>query len=152
MSNQYYKDPPMIERINIEAGLEIAAQGGKTVDIARAMGCSARQFCQLKRQHADFAHAVDNAREQGYIIKAELLETLIEDNPLASVDELRLQFDISRFLLSKMYPAKFGEKLTLAVERVDLMGAMAEAKARALPAQHSTPPPITVLDVDPFEE
>ena len=142
----------MVERVNIPAALEIAAQGGKTVDIAAALGCSVGQYCKLKRNHPDFAQQIDQAREQGYILKAELLETLVEDNPLASVDELRLQFDISRFLLSKMYPAKFGERMTLAVERVDIQGAMAEAKARASAAQRVIAPSVIELAIDPFED
>src|SRR5689334_2782143 len=140
-----------LSQLNIEAGLEVAAQGGKTIDIARAMGCSVSHYSQLKRVHPDFSQSVDNAREQGYILKAEMLETLVEDNPLASVDELRLQFDISRFLLSKMYPAKFGERMTLAVEKVDIQGAMVEAKSRAAAARRAIPPPMKVIEVDPFE-
>jgi hypothetical protein len=101
------------------------------------------------------------AREQGYLVLADQLEEFASGEELGErrfepgvVQRHRLQVDTRRWLLSKMLPKVFGDKVDLTsagqplqqASSLDLAKALAAAlQARALPA------PEAVIDVEATE-
>jgi uncharacterized protein (DUF2342 family) len=72
-----------------------------------------------------------SARNLGFELAADSVATLVEDNLDMDADRLRIKADVSKWYLGVMNPARFGQRQTIAVERVDVAGALAEARARA---------------------
>lgn len=71
------------------------------------------------------------AREIGLMNKAEMLEHIVSQNPFVDPNLLRLQSDNLKWLLSKLMPQVFGDKLDLTISKqVDIGSAIAEGRAR----------------------
>lgn len=141
--------PADLQRLDIDKALHVAASGGPLPDILKALGCSGRQFQWYCKKYPSFAQELKEAREVGFLIRAESLPELITANIFTNDKVLRLYVDTEKWLLGKMHSSVFGDKQTITVEHVDLTAALAEAKKRTIDV---TPKPQAIENcVNPFE-
>jgi len=115
----------------IDAALDLTSNGVPIKDIASALGLSILGFQNLLRRDPILAGRFKQAREVGFITRAEALPELVRMNVFSDPNHLRIMVDTEKWLLSKLHPAVFGDKIALQVETVDVSGALKEAKERA---------------------
>jgi hypothetical protein len=121
----------MTLELNYQAGIDAATNGATYKQIAEAMGCARCTLFTLMLNNAPFKARLEQARAIGYASTADEVKTLVTDNPLTDVQMLRLHSDNAKWYLSKMDPARFGDKLDLTVSKaVDLRTAIAEGRSR----------------------
>jgi hypothetical protein len=136
----------LAELYDLEEGLTVALQGKPHKEIAKALGMCERAYYRLRFTDALFKHAVDRAREEGHEAIADSVLTIVDDNLFLNPQSVKIKLDAIVKWLGWMNPDKYGDRVTVRQELVDLKGALNEAKTRVLDI---TPkPPI----VDPFEE
>lgn len=141
--------PAEIQRLDIDGALHVAANGGALPDILKALGCTARQFQWYCRKYPSFAQEVKEAREMGFLLRAEALPEAITSGMFSDPKVLRVYVDTEKWLLSKMHSQVFGDKQTITVEHVDLTAALKEAKSRVIDV--SPKPQSIETCVNPFE-
>ena len=120
--------------LNFEAGINAATEGRSLKEIALAMGCSYAHMCRAREHNALFAQSLDRARELGWFLQADRLRTLVDDNPTVDVHRLRLQADNIKWLLARIMPQVFGDRLEIKHELVRVDQALSDARARVIPA------------------
>lgn len=147
-SNQNISNPLTLDMLNVEAALDKAAEGATVREIADALGCSMRNYHRYLESSASFAQAIRQARTNGFNLYADETKTLIKDSPFADIDELRLEFDIRKWYLSKMHSSVFGDRLAVSIEHVDVSGALQDARSRV--PKLINPP--AELGYDPFAD
>ena len=122
---------------DMERDLEAASEGKPWRKVAEVFGCSIRQLFFWMLHHPPFSNALHRARELGYELRADQVNTLVEDNETAdkplSPDLLRIKADCMKWYLAVSKPSKFGQRQTISIERPDVAGALADARARARP-------------------
>jgi AraC-like DNA-binding protein len=119
------------QKLMYEAALTVASAGGTIKKIAATLGCSPRYLSKILATNAPFRQSYEQARATGYALTADEIKTLVTDNPLTDVQMLRLHSDNAKWYLSKMDPARFGDKLDVTVSKgVDLRTAIAEGRSR----------------------
>jgi hypothetical protein len=117
--------------LNYADALELAAKGSTIKQIATALGCSPHGLARLLTIDPLFKQALDQARAVGFDTLADEVKTLVTDNPLTDVQMLRLHSDNAKWYLSKMNPARYGDKLDLTItKQVDLRSAILEGRSR----------------------
>lgn len=134
-SRRMARDYPTLElmapTLNYPGAIELAAKGATIKQIAAELGCSPASMAKLLARDAPFRQALEQARSIGFASIADEVKTLVTDNPLTDVQMLRLHADNAKWYLSKMEPARYGEKLDVTVTKgVDLRTAIAEGRAR----------------------
>mgnify|MGYP001563097630 CR=1 FL=1 len=122
---------------DMERALAAASEGKPWRKVAEVFGCSIRQLFFWMLHHPPFSNALHRARELGYELRADQVNTLVEDNEEAdkplSPDLLRIKADCMKWYLAVSKPSKFGQRQTISIERPDVAGALADARARARP-------------------
>lgn len=84
-----------------------------------------------------FKDSVAQARSEGLEERADDLMDITEIEP--DIMKARLISDNTKWLLARLKPATYGDKMTLDVNQtVDIGGALREARARALPVSDQT--------------
>jgi hypothetical protein len=127
--------------------LNLALRGRPLKEIREAIGCSERQFLDLKTNDTTFAVEFSRARQEGLEEQADSLLTIHEIEP--DVQKARLISDNTKWLLAKRKPETYGDRIDLNVNQtVDIGGALAEAKRRALPLPHTE----NIRDVESLNE
>lgn len=121
--------------------IELAQQGKSIRKIREDIEIEINAFYAALREDLVFAEGFSCARHEGL---EELADELIEiPDEYADPQRGRLKSDNIKFLLSKRKPQVYGDRLDLNVSNnVDISGALAEAKARALPMRD-----LKILDV-----
>ncbi len=112
--------------------LEFAAKGASLKDIASKVGMNVWKFSELLKRDPIFKRELAQAREIGFTIRAENLSEIVQNNAFNDANHLRVIVDTEKWILSKLHPAVFGDRIAVQVETVDISGAMQEAKQRAL--------------------
>lgn len=106
--------------------------------IQAALGISHFQFFVIRGIDAEFNTMFQRARSTGHETLAEEMDTIPDE--YADVQRARLKCEQRRWWLSKVSPARYGDKLDLTVnERPDLNTAIQAARERALPSGDLTP-------------
>lgn len=116
----------------MSAILEFAAKGASLKDIAGQIGMSVWNFTIVLKRDPIFKRRLQQARELGFTVRAENLSEIVRDNVFDDPNHLRVMLDTEKWLLSKLHPSVFGDRIAVQVETVDISGAMQEAKRRAL--------------------
>lgn len=118
--------------LNFNGALEHAAKGASLKDIASILGCSVRIMMAILKKDPIFKRDLAQAREIGFTARAEELREIVADNVWGDANHLRVMVDTEKWILSKLHPAVFGDRIAVQVETVDISGAMKEAKERTL--------------------
>lgn len=141
------------------AAIDIATAGGALVDIADAIGISIRAYMALLKRDPIFERAIAQARETGFTVRAESVRKMVHDDVFADPNRLRVIVDTEKWLLSKLHPRVFGDRIDVTItEKVDLNQAMSEAKQRASRVIDVTPRNVAIaealkqVEYDPFAE
>lgn len=141
--------PTDLQRLDIDGALQLASNGALLPDVLKTLGCSNRQFQWYCKKYPNFAQEFKEAREIGYLMRAESLPETIQSGLFNNDKVLRLYVETEKWLLSKMHASVFGDKQTITVEHVDLTAALKEAKSRVIDV---TPKPqLTENCGNPFE-
>lgn len=133
----------------IDAALDLAANGAPIKEVAASLGLSQLMFAKLLQRDPILAGRMRQARELGYITRAESLSNEAKSNVYGDVNHLRVVIDTEKWLLSKLHPAVFGDRIAVQVETVDVAGALNDARNRA-GLIDVTPKPPQLTDL--FEE
>jgi hypothetical protein len=140
------KDRPIAELYDLEAGLLAALEGKPHKEIAKAIGVSHRQYSEWRFRDASFKDAIDRARAEGLECIQDSVLTIVEDNiNLMPPQAIKTKLDAIMWFLKVADPIKYGDRLIVREEKVDLAGALVEAKTRVLDITPKS-------NVDPFEE
>ena len=115
----------------IDAALDLASTGAPIKDIAALLCVSVLGFQKMLQRDPILSNRFRQARETGYIIRAENLRQTAHLNEYGDVNHLRMVLDTEKWLLSKLHPQVFGDRIAVQVESVDVSGALKEAKDRA---------------------
>lgn len=124
------------------------ALNGKTLgEIAATLGTDHETFWRWKERDPKFSQEFGRARSEGLELIADTLLTMVDDVP--DVNKARLKSDNIKWLLSKRKAHTYGDRLDVNVNHtVDIGGALAEARSRALPQSDlSTHGVIDVVDI-----
>lgn len=124
-----------------------ALMGKTNKQIRKEFNISALEFLDLLNSNKEFAEVFRFSRELGY---EELADELVEiPHKNMSVKQAQLLSENIRWLLSKRSQEKYGDKIDIKVEHIDLNQAMTEAKNRALKLERAE---FRVLDDDSESE
>lgn len=115
----------------IDAALDLASNGVPIKEIASVLGLSILMFQRLLQKDPILASRFKQARETGFMTRAESLRELARSDEIPDTNKLKLVLDTEKWLLSKMHPAIFGDRIAVQVETVDVSGALDDAKKRA---------------------
>lgn len=115
----------------IDAALDLASTGAPIKEIAARLCLSILSFQNLLKRDPILAGRFRLARETGFIIRAESLRELARSDEFRDTNQLRVVIDTEKWLLSKLHPAVFGDRIAVQVETVDVAGALNDAKSRA---------------------
>ncbi len=110
-----------------------AIDGASSRSLRTFLGITAKELHDLTSSHTPFAIAFKKARAAG-------LETLADDlidipDDYIDPNRARLKSDNIKWLLSKRMSGKYGDKLTVNLEVVDLKGALSDARSRVVEAE-----------------
>jgi hypothetical protein len=133
--------------LNFTAALEVASEGKFLKEVCNAIGCkNLSQLRTIRENNPDFDIQLQRAREDGFMLLAEKLMTIVEDNPTIHPFLIKLKAENLKWLLSKLHYQVFGDRLELNVtEKVNIIGAITESRSRL---RIINPPQ---LSTDPFE-
>jgi len=115
----------------LDAALDLASTGAPIKEIASKLCLSVLGFQKLLQREPILANQFRQARETGYTIRAESLREIAHLNPYGDANHLKVVIDTEKWLLSKLHPQVFGDRIAVSVESVDVSGALKEAKDRA---------------------
>jgi len=110
---------------------------GRRKELKEELGIGPYELHGMMTRSEIFSCAFRKAREIYLTNAADELIELAHDQNLDPM-RLRLKSDNTKWLLSKMMPAVYGDKVQVQIETVDLTGALEDARARAKIAQRTT--------------
>lgn len=113
--------------------LAMASEGHRLKEIRDALSIDSHVWYDERRDWPEWARKFDEARLTGM---HELVDELLEvSQSEPDVQRARLYSDNVRWMASKLVPATYGDRVEMNVTgQVDLVAAMAEAKARLTPS------------------
>ena len=136
-------------REKLEAALTLAAEGRTWVKISEAFGCTYVTLYRYMQEDAILRALFVRARAAGQEIRADQVNSLVDDNQALPEDQrlpadlLKIKADAMKWWLGVMQPNRFGQRQTIAVERVDVQGAIQEARERVSRRSDTVELPIT---------
>ncbi len=143
--------PPTYTHEQLQAAIELASQGKPFREIIdQALLMSEFQFWLYRKHHLDFANSFEQARQEGLEHLADGLMTAHDD--YVDVQRARLKSDNAKWLLSKRKPEIYGDKVDIHVSQtIDITGALADARARALGPSRPKEIDVAVSHMSPKE-
>jgi hypothetical protein len=147
MADMKTRTPPEYTKEQIDLAIEMAI-GGETIGRIVDALCTTRKVFWTYRQHnPSFENTFAQARQEGLDYIAEGMRDHAKDVP--DVQRARLMVDTDKWLLSKLKPALYGDKIDIHVSQtIDIRSALTEARKRALPPAESNVVDLA-LDVTP---
>ena len=133
-------------KMNHEAAIQAAYEGRSIRRIYLAMGCSYYLFCQELKNNPLFAQRMQDAVTAGMLLLQDKVRFIVEDNPDADPALLRVQLSAYTTLLKAYHPERFGDRVQITHHKVDVKGAITEAKSRTRIIDVTPPQPINPLD------
>ena len=121
---------------DIQAAVDIASQGKGWKQISAAFGCDSSTLFWKMERDAILKALLYRARAVGQDHRADEVNSLVDDNQALPEDQrlpadlLKIKADAMKWWLGVMQPNRFGQRQTIAVERVDVQGAIQEARDR----------------------
>lgn len=126
--------------------IERLSQGKSITEAAEAVGVSIGTVQQWRLKDALFDNECSRALDLGYEIQADSLVTI--PDTYADVQKARLKSENIRWLLARRAAHRYGDRLEVNVNQtVDIGGAIAEARKRALPTRY----PDDIVDAELVE-
>lgn len=126
--------------------INMAIEGQTIQKIADTLCIDAYHFWKSRQDDPDFSNKFAQARQEGIHLAVDKLDTVHEAHPDPQV--ARIVSDNIKWKASKLNPGTYGDRLDVNVNHtVDLGGALADAKNRALASTART-----MIDVTPESE
>lgn len=126
--------PPDEKAAKIEAVLTQLAQHGNTSRACREAGLERTRFMHLVNEDADLAHKYARAKESGIEAAFDDLDKTAEE--IGDVARARLVVDTRKWMLARMAPKKYGDRIEQHHTADDgLKAALADRLAQAQTAE-----------------
>jgi hypothetical protein len=140
---------PTYTKEQLDLAVEMAARGEpfkKIIDEC-VLG-SEIDFWTYRQHDLNYQNIFEQARQEGLEHLADGLITAHDDH--VDVQRARLRSDNAKWLLSKRKPSVYGDKVDIHVtQTIDISGALAEARKRALPDPTNSNTDNEPIDVTP---
>jgi hypothetical protein len=136
--------PEFLELYNVDAAFSSALAGGTLKQIASEMGMPLRSFMRLRFQNAPFKQALDHAREQGREAIHDGIRSIVDDNLFLPPQLVKIKSDNDMWFLKTSDPVKYGDRVLVQSEDINLRDALSQARTRVIEHQPKTD------DSDPF--
>jgi cytidylate kinase len=134
----------MLQLYDIEAGVSVGMSGGSYRKMAEAMGLSEQHFHRLRLKYAPFSELVSHARKVGLDAVHDSVLTVVDDNLHLSPQLVKIKADQIQFYLKTSDPVRFGDRVLVQNENINLRDALSQARTRVIEHQPKTD------DSDPF--
>lgn len=118
--------------IDFERAIEAAFEGKCLKEIALSIGLKYSELYKLKKKYPDFAQALDTARAEGWLLHADKLLTIFDDNPEEETERLKAISANIKWILERVRREMFGQSVEIHHEVTDVRQALAAARARIL--------------------
>jgi hypothetical protein len=122
----------MLELYDIEAGITVGMSGGSYRKMAQAMGMSEMHFHCLRLKYASFNSIVSHARKVGLDAVHDSVLTVVDDNLNLSPQLVKIKADQIQFYLKTSDPVRFGDRILVQNEDVNLKDALSQARTRVI--------------------
>lgn len=109
--------------------LTAAAEGRIIKDCVSHMGFDVRTFYQIRKRDPEFEKAFTEARIASLEHLADELRN-VTDMQFVDVNLARLKSENARFILERLQPSKWGNRLDVNIKTIDITSLMANAEAR----------------------
>ena len=117
---------------DLDRAIDLAFEGKTIKQIALSIGCSYGQLCRIKQKDPVFAQAFDSARAEGWLLHADSLLTIYEDNPDIETARIKGMSDNIRWLLERVRREMFGQSVEINHKVTDVRQALQDARSRLI--------------------
>ena len=118
--------------VDLERAIDLAFEGKTIKQIALSVGCSYSQLCRIKQKDPVFAHAFESARAEGWLLHADSLLTIYEDNPDMDPQRLKGISDNIKWLLERVRREMFGQSVEINHKVTNVRQALEDARSRLI--------------------
>jgi hypothetical protein len=125
----------MLAIYDIEAGITVGMSGGSYRKMAHAMGLSEQHFHCLRLKHAPFNDLVSHARKVGLDAVHDSVLTVVDDNLHLSPQLVKIKADQIQFYLKTSDPVRFGDRVLVQNENINLRDAINQGRTRVIEHQ-----------------
>jgi hypothetical protein len=112
--------------------ISLAYEGKSLREIAAAMGRSFYSLCHYRDTHPVFEKALSKARAEGWLLHADRLLTIVEDNPDRDPQLIKIMSNNIMWLLERIRPEMFGQQIQIHQTVTDVRQALEDAKKRVI--------------------
>ena len=117
---------------DLERAIDLAFEGKTIKQIALSIGCSYGQLCRIKQKDPVFAQTFDSARAEGWLLHADSLLTIYEDNPDIETARIKGMSDNIRWLLERVRREMFGQSVEINHKVTNVRQALEDARSRLI--------------------
>ncbi len=126
----------------LEQEVITAAYSGKSLrELALMMGMNYGALCWYEEKHPVFSEALQRARAKGWLLQADKLLTIYEDNPDIDFQRLRGISENTKWLLERMRRDIFGQQIEIHNKVTDVRQALEDARKRVITVNPVLIPP-----------
>lgn len=118
--------------VDLERAIDLAFEGKTIKQIALSVGCSYGQLCRIKQKDPVFAQAFEIARAEGWLLHADSLLTIYEDNPDEETARLKGMSDNIKWLLERVRREMFGQSVEINHKVTNVRQALEDARSRLI--------------------
>ena len=118
--------------VDLERAIDLAFEGKTIKQIALSVGCSYSQLCRIKQKDPVFAHAFESARAEGWLLHADSLLTIYDDNPDEETARLKGMSDNIKWLLERVRREMFGQSVEINHKVTNVRQALEDARSRLI--------------------
>ena len=118
--------------------------GGSYRKMAQAMGLSEAHFHCLRLKYASFNGIVSHARKVGLDAVHDSVLTVVDDNVHLSPQLVKIKADQIQFYLKTSDPVRFGDRVLVQNENINLRDALSQARTRVI--EHTPKDPDNPFD------
>jgi cytidylate kinase len=122
----------MMQLYDVEAGISVGMSGGSFRKMAEAMGLSEQHFHRLRLKYASFSELVSHARKVGLDAVHDSVLTVVDDNLHLSPQLVKIKADQIQFYLKTSDPVRFGDRVLVQNENINLRDALSQARTRVI--------------------
>ena len=118
--------------VDHERAIDLAYEGKSIKEIALSIGCSYGQLCRIRQKDPVFSQAFDHARAEGWLLHADRLLTIYEDNPQEETMRLKGMSDNIKWLLERVRREMFGQSVEINHKVTNVRQALEDARSRLI--------------------
>jgi len=118
--------------VDHDRAIDMAYEGKSLKSIALSVGYDYGQFCRYRKKHPVFAEELNEARAEGWLLHADRLLTIYEDNPDLDPQRLKGMSDNIKWLLERVRREMFGQSVEINHKVTNVRQALEDARSRLI--------------------